>query len=290
MSTTKVTTQKVSAVLKKAGLTVSNQSSRFSSGYNVRGIYADYSFIEIDYTNGSRHTTGSYTANQIEKLTSAASVLLEAGITVLMSGKIPLGKFDSNKSSRYDEYKLYVRKDGAPQTNNEYAHWDVDEITNYFSDKVAQELADEAADRAEKDAKKLAAEQAQAERLARVDLLNPTIGIDHTYLEGLFTTHVTLLDGRMAVLKENEAERKQIGTTAKASLTDTWRGDPIVPLNNLHTGMVLFTRELATAYTAYQKAQGMRTVSSSRSRLNIDAHSRGKAVGKQIKLTSKRIG
>ena len=118
------------------------------------------------------------------------------------------------------------------------------------------------------------------------------------HLRGLGSAHPTvwraswlmgLLAGIESVLKENEAQRKQEPVNVQASLTDTWRGDPIVPLNNLHTGMVLFTRELTTAYAAYQKAQGMRTVSSSRPRLNIDAHSRGKAVGKQINLTSKRI-
>ena len=118
------------------------------------------------------------------------------------------------------------------------------------------------------------------------------------HIQGLGSAHPTvwraswlmgLLAGIESVLAENEAQRKQIGTTTQARLTQH-DGDPIVPLNNLHTGMVLFTRELQTAYTAYQKAQGMRTVSSSRTRLNIDAHSRGKAVGKQIRLTSKRIG
>lgn len=200
MSTTKVTTQKVIAVLKKAGLEVVRKSSRFGSGYDVSGYYEDFPMIEIDFNGRDALHPGSYTANKIEKLTSAASVLLEAGLTVLMSGKIPGGKFDSDKSSRYDEYKIYVRKDGAPQTNAQYAHWDVEEITQYFAEQVAKELADEAADQAAKDAKRLAAEQAQAERLARVDLLNPMIGIDHNYLEGLFVTHVTLLDGRLAVL------------------------------------------------------------------------------------------
>lgn len=201
MSTTKVTPQKVIAVLKKAGLSIRTQTSRFGSGYDVRGVYADYPLIEIDYNHSSHNRAGSHTQSKLEKLTSAASVLLEAGIEVLMAPKIIEGaKFDSEKSNRYDEYKIYVRKDPTRSNRQDGIIWDVDLITAYFADQIEKELAKTTEETGRAEAKRIEAAKAQAERLARVDLLNPTIGIDHNYLEGLFTTHVTLLDGRLAVL------------------------------------------------------------------------------------------
>lgn len=118
------------------------------------------------------------------------------------------------------------------------------------------------------------------------------------HLKGLGSAHPTvwrgswlngLISGINKALGESEVERKQLGTPAQASLTDLWRGDPIVPLNNVQTGITLFKREVETAYQAFHKQQGIRTVSASSTRANWDAHSRGKAVGKQIKLTSRRL-
>jgi len=201
MSTTKVTVQKIQGFLRKAGLRLDRASDRFSSGYSVQGVYEDHPLIEIYYSDSSFSRAGSPTQSKVEKLTSAASLLMEAGIEVLMASKIIEGaKFAAEKSNRYDEYKLYVRKDPTRANRQDGIIWDVDLITAYFADQIEKELDAESYKRHEEDAKRTAAEQAQAERLAQVDFLNPTIGIDHNYMEGLFTTHVILLDGRMAVL------------------------------------------------------------------------------------------
>jgi len=118
------------------------------------------------------------------------------------------------------------------------------------------------------------------------------------HLIGLGSAHPTvwrgswligLIGGINKALDESEAERKLLGTTAHASLTEIKRGDPIVHLNNVQTGIVLFQRELQTAYQAYAKSQGMRTTTTRSSRANWDAHSKGEAVGRQIKLTSRRL-
>lgn len=118
------------------------------------------------------------------------------------------------------------------------------------------------------------------------------------HLKGLGSAHPTvwrgswlngLISGINKALGESEAERKQLGTTAQASLTDLWRGDPIVPLNNVQTGITLFKREVETAYQAFHKQQKIRTIKSSASPVHWDAHSRGETVGKQIKLTSRRL-
>lgn len=202
MSTTKVSVKKVQGILKKAGLSISKASSRFSSGYEVRGVYADYEYIEISWSGSPSFNPESYTQAKMEKLTSAACVLMDAGIAVLMDGKILPGAKYTNEEYRmgYEIYTLYIRKDGAPETGNRRIHWDAQVYADFLADKIAEELANDEAEKKLKQDKADKAAKEQAERMERVNLLNPTIGIDHNYLEGLFTTHVTLLDGRLAVL------------------------------------------------------------------------------------------
>jgi len=197
MSNKKVTTQKVSGALKKAGMHLHTGQSRFSSGLMVRGIYAGYKFIEVSYVTSS-HSSNLEPPTEIRvgKLSQAADVLTQAGLIVLV--KLP--KATDDLSSR--ALTLYIPKDPESRiTDLEGAKlFDAAAFSAYFMKEIEEEKKSASNEKAIKDEKAAKAATAQAERLAQAKFLNPIIPIDHNYMAGLFTTHVTLLDGRMAVV------------------------------------------------------------------------------------------
>lgn len=194
---TKISVQKVTAVLKKAGQEL-DSNTRFSSGLTVKGIYQDYPLIEVDYVSGERHNnTESWTELKVVKLVQAGNALIAAGLKVWMKMRL------TNDNRSHEQFTLYLVKDEDALTRHHLDNklpWDEIAYVESFKDDIAKERERHAADLARKAAEQTERERRQAERIAQAKFLNPVINWDMKYMPGLWVTHVVLMDGRVAVL------------------------------------------------------------------------------------------
>jgi hypothetical protein len=210
--TTKLSTQKVSATLIKAGLNIDKGLSMFSSGYSVRGIHNEYPWIEVRYNVSGHGTQESWTAYRVEKITKAAEALTAGGLTVMY---IPV---KDEKGHSY-AHTLFLAKDKEmplSKTENKIL-FDATSYAVAFEKVIQREIAESKKETLQKEEKANTLKKAQNERMARVKLLNPSIVPDMTYVMGLSVYHVTMLNGELAVLTVASVAKKEIDWESTAA-------------------------------------------------------------------------